>query len=292
MNSAGHGDVFERCRGQLVSLAYRLLGSVAEAEDAVQDAAIGWSRTDPGSVDNPEAFLVTATTNAALSRLRRRRTRPEVYPGVWLPEPVATGPLPEDQAEMADSLSMALLVVLETLSPLERAVFVLHDVFGYRHDEISEMLDRTPSAVRQVSSRARRHVQERRPRYDADLERRRTATDAFLEACRSGRVDRLLDVLAPDATLVTDGGGRASAAARPITGAVPVATFLSRVVAQVPDAEARVSWLNGEPGFVVLDRGRVVLAGILEIENGRAKELRFVRNPDKLRNVLAPGAVR
>ena len=286
MNESGHGDVFERNRGRLLALAYRLLGTVADAEDAVQDAAVGWSRTDPTHIDNPDAFLVTATTHAALNRLRSRRNNKESYPGVWLPEPVATDPLPEAEAELADSLSLAMLVVLETLSPLERAVFVLHDVFGYRHDEIAQILNRTPPAIRQVAARARRHVQARRSRYDRDVGRRRAATEAFLDACRSGQVDDLLHILADDATLVSDGGGKASAAARPLHGRPAVATFVSRIVAHAPDAKARVTWLNGEPGFVVTDGDEVVLAAVLEIDGGRIKELRFVRNPDKLGHVL------
>jgi len=288
VNETGHGDVFERSRGHLLVLAYRLLGTVADAEDAVQDAAVGWSRTDPSTVENPEAFLVTATTHAALNRLRRRRNNAESYPGAWLPEPIATDPLPDAEVELADSLSMAMLVVLETLSPLERAVFVLHDVFGYRHDEIAQILDRTPAAVRQVATRARRHVQERRPRYDRDLDRRRAATEAFLDACRSGKVDDLLEILAPDAILVSDGGGKASAATKPLHGREAVATFLSRIVAQVPDATARVASLNGEPGFVVADGDQIILAAVLEIDAGLVKELRFVRNPDKLGHVRHP----
>ena len=283
MSTTAGAAMFEERRDLLLGIAYRMLGTMADAEDAVQDAWTGWSRVEPEAIANVDAYLVRAVTNASLNRLRSARARRESYVGPWLPEPVLTEPSPEDRTELADSVSMALLVVLDTLSPLERAVFVLHDVFGYGFDEIADMLDRSPAAVRQVASRARRHVHARRPRYPTERSARERATRAFLDACRSGSVDRLLAVLAPDVVLTADGGGKASAAGRPLAGADQVARFLVSAVRQgPPDAVATVEDVNGGPGLVVRADGAPVVVGVLEVDGDRVSEVRFVRNPDKL----------
>ncbi|MDP8938273.1 MAG: RNA polymerase sigma-70 factor [Actinomycetota bacterium] len=281
--TADRTAMFEDRRGMLLGMAYRMLGTMADAEDAVQDVWGRWSRVDPESIENVDAYLVRAVTNASLNRLRSARARREGYVGPWLPEPVLTEPSPEERAELADSVSMALLVVLETLSPLERAVFVLHDVFGFTHEEVAGMLDRSPAAVRQLATRARAHVHARRPRYPSERSARERTTRAFLDACRSGSVDRLLAVLSPDVVLTTDGGGKATAAGRPLSGAERVARFLLGAVRQAPlDAVATVEDVNGGPGLVVRSGGSPVLVGVVELEGDRVREIRFVRNPDKL----------
>ena len=275
--------MFEERRSLLLGIAYRMLGTMTDAEDAVQDVWGSWSRVAPEAIENVDAYLVRAVTNASLNRLRSARALRESYVGPWLPEPVLTEPSPEERAELADSVSMALLVVLETLSPLERAVFVLHDVFGFPHEEMARMLDRSPGAVRQLASRARAHVKAGRPRYPSERSARERATRAFLDACRSGSVDRLVAVLSPDVVLTADGGGRATAAGRPVSGAERVARFLAGAVRQAPPgAVATVEDVNGGPGLVVRSDGSAVLVGVVEVEGDRVREIRFVRNPEKL----------
>ena len=219
--------VFTAHRARLVGVAYRLLGSVGDAEDVVQEAWLRWARVDTATVADPLAFLVRTVSRLALDRLRRIAARRETYVGPWLPEPVLTGG-PDDpaaEAERASSVSMAMLVVLETLTPLERTVFVLHEAFAYSYAEIAEIVDRSPAAVRQLAHRAREHVAARRPRFAADPAVRRTATERFLRASLEGDLAALLELLAPDATLWADGGGKAKAPLRPIHGADKIARF-------------------------------------------------------------------
>lgn len=291
MSCGDHERLFAERRSRLLGIAYRMLGSLADAEDAVQDTWSRWQRAGLDTVDNVDGYLTRAVTNTALNRLRAAQAERAIYDGPWLPEPVVTEPGPEEHAELVDALSMAMLVVLETLSPLERAAFVLHDVFGYAHDEVAAILDRSPAAVRQLVHRAREHVQARRPRFGDDAADQQRATEAFLAACRGGRLEPLLELLAPDVALWTDGGGKVAAARRPIHGADAVARFVHRIVGQAPPRmEVAVVQLNGRPGFIASVDGIPIVAGQVETDGGLVRELRLVANPDKLRS-LAAGAI-
>ncbi|MFD7987961.1 RNA polymerase sigma-70 factor [Kitasatospora indigofera] len=273
----------------LFGIAYRMLGSVADAEDLVQDSWLRWSQV-AARVDNPGAFLARTVTNLALNRLSSAAVQREAYVGPWLPEPLVTAPGAAEEVEMAESVSYAMMVVLESLSPLERAVFVLKEVFGFSYPEIGEALERSEASVRQVGHRAKSHVQARRPRFDAPPEVRRQVTDEFLAACLGGDLNRMLELLAPSVTAWSDGGGRVKAAIRPIDGADKVARFLLGVLANQPLENMRVHDVdvNGRPGLVIDAAGQVDSVVVLEIEDGRIGELRILRNPEKLTH-LRPG---
>ncbi|MEV7426460.1 RNA polymerase sigma factor SigJ [Streptomyces sp. NPDC091212] len=280
-------DVFEAHRGLLTGVAYRMLGRVADAEDVVQEAWLRWSAHDTADVREPRAYLVRITTRLAIDRLRRASTQRETYVGPWLPEPVVTayGPAVPDTAEravLADSVSLAVLIVLESLSPLERAVFVLREAFGFPYAEIAVTLDRGEAAVRQLAGRARRHVEERRPRYDVDPAARRELTERFLAAAGGGDLEALLALLAPDVRLVGDSGGKAKAPLRIIEGADKVGRFLAAVAADAALYEFRVMEFNGAPAVLALNGGRPDLVLQLEVRDGRVESVHIVRNPDKL----------
>ena len=291
--------VFDEHRGLLVSVAYRVLGSVSDAEDAVQEAWLRWSGVDHSAVDDPRAFLVRVTTRLAIDRLRRAKARRESYVGPWLPEPILTRQDVAEDAAMAESVSMAMLVVLETLSPLERAVFVLREAFGMPYAEIADVLGRKEEAVRQLARRARDHVRERRPRFDADQTEQRRVTERFLEAATGGDIEALMEVLSPGVTLVADGGGRALAPRRPIRGADKVARFLlavsneeqvARFLASVgsgPSGEVRVhlAQVNGGPGVVITSGEEPISALILDVSDGVVQTIHLVANPEKLAGV-------
>ncbi|MBP8534734.1 RNA polymerase sigma-70 factor [Streptomyces sp. MK37H] len=279
---------FEEHRRMLFGIAYRMLGSVADAEDVVQDA---WLRCSQAStpVHNPAGYLARTVTNLALSRLTSAAATREQYVGPWLPEPLVTRPDIGEEVELAESVSLAMLVVLETLSPLERAVFVLKEVFGFSFREIAGMLDRGEAAVRQVGSRARAHVQARRPRYDAPAEVRRQVTEEFLAACLGGDLNRMMELLAPDVTAWSDGGGKVKAALRPQRGAEKVARFLAAVIAQpMDDPQVHVVDVNGRPGLLLTVAGRPDTVACAEVEAGRITEIRIIRNPEKLRHLPPP----
>jgi RNA polymerase sigma-70 factor (ECF subfamily) len=297
--------VFDEHRGLLVSVAYRVLGSVTDAEDAVQEVWLRWSNVDHAEVEDPRAFLVRVATRLAIDRLRRVKARRESYVGPWLPEPVLTDR--DDAAEdaaMAESVSMAMLVVLETLSPLERAVFVLREAFGMPHAEIAEVLGRKEEAVRQLARRAREHVRERRTRFDADGAEQREVTERFLEATTTGDLQALMGVLAPDVTLVADGGGRALAPRRPVRGAEKVARFLAAAATEertarflesvgggpAPEVRVHLAQVNGGPGIVATSGDEPITAMILEISDGSVQTVHLVANPEKLSGVRAVGA--
>ena len=263
MTSHDSTTVFEEHRRLLVGAAYRLLSSHSDAEDVVQEAWIRWSAVDTSTVDEPRAYLLTITTRLALNRLRQLRTRRESYVGPWLPEPVSSDPRADGAAtaELADDVSMAMLIVLESLTPLERAAFVLADVFGMPSGEVARTIDRSPAAVRQLVHRARSHVEARQPRSVVDTARHREATERFLAAVSTGDVDGLLAVLAPDVTLVTDGGGVRRAALRPIHSADKVARWLFGCsVAPTSRASRRTcgrltaSWPSRPPRWKALTR--------------------------------------
>jgi RNA polymerase sigma-70 factor (ECF subfamily) len=274
--------VFEKLRPRLVGVAYALLGTLPESEDAVQDAWIRLQRSDLDDIDDLTGWLVTTTSRLALDVLRSARRRREAYIGPWLPEPVETAPDPADTVGLADSLSWAMLVVLETLTPAERAAFVLHDVFGLTFDEVADALGRTPAACRKLASRAREHVHRRRPRFDVDPEEHRHIVEAFAAAVASGDIAALTGLLDPDAVLTSDGGGRVRAARKPVHGADRVARFLIGVTARHTDYEHRVTSVNGAPALLTLYSGRPGGVTLLGIEDGRIAAVDMVRNPEKL----------
>jgi RNA polymerase sigma-70 factor (ECF subfamily) len=292
--------VFDEHRGLLISVAYRVLGSVSDAEDAVQEAWLRWSNVDHSGINDPRAFLVRVTTRLAIDRLRRAKARRESYVGPWLPEPVLTGRDVAEDVAIAESVSMAMLVVLETLSPLERAVFVLREAFGMPYAEIGEIIGRKEEAVRQLARRARDHVQERRSRFEADQVEQRQVTERFLEATSSGDLEALLGVLAPSVTLVADGGGRALAPRRPVRGAEKVARFLLAVATEermarflrsvgiepvVADVRVHMAPVNGGPGVVMTSQGRPITALVLDVADGAVQSIHLVANPEKLTGV-------
>ncbi len=278
---------FDAHRRLLFTVAYRMLGSVADAEDTVQDAWLRWSAAGRDDVADPRAWLVRTTTRLALDRLGSARARRETYVGPWLPEPLLTDAAgdPADDAVLGEEVSLALLVVLETLSPAERAVFVLREVFGVPAGEVAAVLGRSEAAVRQLAHRAREHVAARRPRSVAGRQELREVTERFLAACVGGDVDALLAALAPGAVLVTDGGGRAKAALRPITGADKVARFLTAVVgggAASADLRMDLAEVNGQPGVAAWSDAGPIAAVSLVVADGLVQQVLVVLNPDKL----------
>ncbi|MEU9847009.1 RNA polymerase sigma-70 factor [Streptomyces sp. NPDC047985] len=285
-------DVFETHRPVLIAVAYRMLGRIADAEDVVQEAWLRWSSASREDVREPRAYLVRITTRLAVDRLRQVRSQREAYVGPWLPEPLVTdfGPSVPDTAEravLADSVSLAVLVVLESLSPLERAVFVLREAFGFPYTEIATALERSEAAVRQLAGRARRHVEERRPRYDVDPAQRRDLTERFLAAAAGGDIERLLAMLATDVRLVGDSGGKAKAPLRVIEGADKVGRFLCATVhGRTQDFDIRAVELNGGPGLLVLSGGMPDSVVQIEVRNGLVQCVYIVRNPDKLTGVV------
>lgn len=287
-------DVFGEHRNLLFSVAYRILGSAADAEDAVQDAWLRWSAADRSQVAEPKAYLVRIVTNVAMDRLRSAQSRRETYVGPWLPEPILTS---SDSPEAAESVSMALLVVLETLSPLERAVFVLKEAFGFTYGEIATAVERSEDTVRQAGTRGRKHVQSRRPRFQADRARQRRVTERFFAAAAGGDINTLMQLLAPDVTLWTDGGGKVRQARRPVTGAERVAAWIAGVSKRPyegvapQDMAVEMTELNGEPGIVFRAGDRVIATlGVDVDEDGRIRTIYNVANPDKL-IAIADGSV-
>jgi RNA polymerase sigma-70 factor (ECF subfamily) len=250
-----------------------------------------WAAADRAEVRDARAYLIRITTRLALNRLRQQRSRREQYVGPWLPEPIAAAPAAEDPAavaEVADSVSMAMLVVLETLSPLERAAFMLREVFDLPFSEIGDTLGRSESAVRQLAHRAREHVHARQPRHRVDRARHTEITSRFMAAAWSGDLDQMLELLAPDAVLVSDGGGKRKAAIRPLHGAEKIARWLQAVLTGPEAAALELEWgeLNGELAFISYAGEEVDSAGFMELdENGRISEIYIIRNPDKLTGV-------
>ena len=272
---------FARHRSLLFTVAYEMLGSASDAEDVVQETWLRWADVDQSMVRDPRAYLVRIVTRQALNRVRTLARRREDYVGEWLPEPLLTGPDVAADVELADSLSMAMLTVLETLGPAERAVFVLREVFDMPYDEIAEAVGKSPAAVRQIAHRARDHVAARRPRMPVSMTEQQQAVDRFLTAVRNGDLQGLLDVLAPDVVVVADGGGLAAAARRPIEGADRVAAFLI-AAAGTADFEAKAVWLNGSPASRIDIAGQVDTAVSFTVENGRITRIYAIRNPHKL----------
>ncbi|MFE5298402.1 RNA polymerase sigma factor SigJ [Streptomyces sp. NPDC056632] len=284
-------DLFEEHRALLTGVAYRMLGRAADAEDVVQDAWLRWTADDRGDVREPRAYLVRITTRLSLDRLRQAQSRRESYVGPWLPEPIVTdyGPAVPDTAERAllsDSVSLAVLVVLESLSPLERAVFVLREAFGFPFAEIATALDRSEAAVRQLAGRARKHVDEGRPRYDVDPVQRRDLTERFLTAAASGDLEGLLALLAPDARLVGDSGGKSKAPLRIMETADKICRFLVAVAEGADETFGyRFAEVNGGPALIALVGDRVDSVFQVDVRDGRIACVYVQRNPDKLQGL-------
>lgn len=289
-------DRFAALRPRLTRVAYGILGTIADAEDVVQEAWVRLQRSDPSEIRDLEGWLVTVVARLALDVLGSARVRRETYPGQWLPEPVVAGPAgvdsgdPADRVTLDEEVSMALLVVLETLSPAERTAFVLHDVFGLDFTAVAAAVGRTPDACRQLASRARRHVRSRAPRYDVDASRQHDVVTAFLAACEGEDLEGLLALLDPDVVLRGDGGGLVPSARRPIVGADRVATFLigARRVAKEP-VSGHVLLVNGAPGALVESGGRVISVMSFAVHDGRITEVVAVLSPEKLAHVRLPG---
>ena len=280
---AGHRDaaaVFDPLRPRLTRVAYRMLGSVADAEDVVQDAFIRWIGADRGAVREPEAFLRRTVTRLCLDQLKSARHRREIYVGPWLPEPVV-----EEAVEEEEDVTLPLMLALERLSPLERAAFLLHDVFGVGFEEIAVTVRRSPAACRQLAARARTHVREARPRFRVEKRRGLAIAEAFFAASRDGDMAALEAMLAADVSLHADGGGKRSAASRPILGLAAVMRVheaLAVVFRNQGSTLVRTAFINGLPGFVTREADGELQTTALEIEDGMVTAIYVMRNPDKL----------
>ncbi|MCD2443078.1 RNA polymerase sigma-70 factor [Agromyces sp. SYSU K20354] len=277
-------DPFVTHRGLLFTVAYEMLGSAADAEDVLQESWLRWDQVDRSEVRDPRAYLVRVVTRQALNHLRALARRRESYVGEWLPEPLLTSPDVADDVELADSVSIAMLTVLETLGPTERAVFVLREVFDVPYNEIAEAVDKSPAAVRQIAHRAKEHVAARRPRVAVDPAEQEAVVARFLTAVNSGDLQGLMDVLAPDVVSVADSGGLVRGAARrPILGADKIARYLLGGLAKARVAfEAKPTWVNGHPAIRGEVDGELAGAICFEIEGGRITRIFSIANPNKL----------
>jgi RNA polymerase sigma-70 factor, ECF subfamily len=275
--------VFDPLRPNLVRVAYRMLGSVADAEDVVQDAFLRWLDVDRDAVREPAAYLRRVVTRLCLDRLKSARHERETYVGTWLPEPVV-----ESGEDEMDDVTLPLLMALERLSPLERAAFLLHDVFGLDFEEVAATIGRDPAACRQLASRARAHVRADRPRYPVPRERGFEIAEVFFAASRDGDMQRLRALLAADVTLYADGGGKTPARKTPAIGLDDImrlfAGFAS-IYAASRSRLVRYGFINGLPGFITVERGEILQTTALQVENGRIAGIYVVRNPDKLRHM-------
>jgi len=290
-------ETFERHRKRLFGLAYRMLGSVGDAEDALQDTYIRWHRTDTTAVQTPEAWLVTACTRICIDRLRAAKAERENYPGIWLPEPLVelevSVPPADSGKEMADDLSMALLMVMERLTPAERAAYLLREAFDYDYPQIAVALKKSEAACRQLVSRAQKHLKEARPRFAADEAAARALADKFAAATKAGDVSMFAGLLAEDAMLWADGGGKARAALNVIHGSEKVARFFAGVRRKQPDDLRRVfARINGQPGWLFYEGDVPYLAMAVDIMDGVVRNVFIMRNPDKLARLPAVSSLR
>ncbi|HEY4183304.1 MAG TPA: sigma-70 family RNA polymerase sigma factor [Kofleriaceae bacterium] len=276
---------FEQHRQFLIGVAYRMLGSLTEAEDIVQDAFLRWSSADRSDVEHPRAYLAQIVSRLCLDRMKSAAARREEYPGTWLPEPLVSDASAAPATSLAEDLSMALLMTLERLSPLERAAFLLHDVFDMDYSAIAQTIERSEAAVRQLASRAREHVRDERPRFTTTPESQERLTNAFAMALASNDVDGIARLLAEEAVFYTDGGGKRHAALNPIYGRDKIVRFLLGVARKaLPLERVERVQINGLPGFVVwTSEGPETLS--LDVENDRIVALYGIRNPDKLRHL-------
>lgn len=285
LSAQSAADTFAPLRPALVRVAYRMLGSVADAEDVVQDAFLRWLDTDRQAIREPEAFLRRVVTRLCLDVLKSARRQREVYPGVWLPEPVL-----ETDAGEIDDVTLPLLMALERLSPLERAAFLLHDVFGLGFDEVAASIGRDAAACRQLASRARAHVRAGRPRYPISRQRGLEIAEAFYTASRQGDMAALRALLAGDVTVYADGGGKKPSARGPIAGldaVLHVHEILARIYSRRMSRLLRYGLVNGLPGFVTVEPREILQTTALEIVDGKIAAIYAVRNPDKLRHLEA-----
>jgi RNA polymerase sigma-70 factor, ECF subfamily len=279
-------DVTEELRPLLFSLAYRMVGTVGDAEDLVQEALLRFHRE--GDVDAPKAFLTTVVTRLAIDHLRSARVRRESYVGPWLPEPLVSAPDASDRVERDETLSLAFLALLERLTPIERAVYVLHELFGYSHDEIAPIVEKSSANCRQILTRARRHVDEGRPRFEPSRERREALLARFLAAIRVGDVDGLVGLLAADAVHYADGGGKARATPQPIYGAAKIARLWASLGTTQGPYELRPVDVNGNPGVLALDPdGRLLTVLTIDVADDRIERIWAVVNPDKIARAAA-----
>jgi RNA polymerase sigma-70 factor, ECF subfamily len=275
--------IFDPLRPKLIRVAYRMLGSMADAEDMVQEAFLRWLDADRDAVREPEAYLRRVVTRLCLDHLKSARHRRETYIGPWLPEPVV-----ETAEDDIDDVTLPLMMALERLSPLERAAFLLHDVFGVGFEEIAETVGREPAACRQLASRARAHVRAARPRFEMPKERGLEIAAAFFQATRSGDMGELRSLLAADVIHYSDGGGKRTAVRRPLVGAdevIHLHAVLARVYAQGMSQLVRYGFINGLPGFVTRESDDALQTTALEIADGRIVAIYIMRNPDKLRHL-------
>lgn len=273
---------FEPHRQRLIRVAYRMLGSVADAEDVVQDSFLRWLDTDRAAIDTPEAYLVRVVTRLCLDVLKSARRRRETYVGPWLPEPVV------EAVDEPDDVTLPLLLALERLSPLERAAFLLHDVFGMNFDDVANSIGRDTAAVRQLAARARQHVHEARPRFVVDEKQGQEIAAAFFAASQSGDLGALKSMLAADVVFTADGGGKRSAGTAPIVGAAAVLELLgglSRVFGRNPSQLVRYASINGLPGFVTIEGDGLVQTTAFDIRDGQIAAVYIMRNPDKLTRI-------
>jgi RNA polymerase sigma-70 factor, ECF subfamily len=282
---SGHSAAatFDPLRPRLIRIAYRMLGSVADAEDVVQEAFLRWLDADRDVVREPEAYLRRVVTRLCLDHLKSARHRRETYVGPWLPEPVV-----EAAEDEIDDITLPLMMALERLSPLERAAFLLHDVFGVSFEEIAETIDREPATCRQLASRARTHVRAARPRFPMPKQRGLQIAAAFLAATRSGDMQELRSLLAADVTVYADGGGKTSAAMQPIVGLENVMQLhglLARIFAKTMSRIVRYGFINGLPGFVTIEQDDTLQTTALQIEDSKIVAVYVMRNPDKLRHL-------
>ena len=275
-------ESFESARPRLFGLAYRMLGSVTEAEDIVQDAWLRWRDVDTQAVREPTAYLTTVVTRLCMDHLRSARVRREAYVGPWLPEPLVTEPDAGAHAELADSLATAMLVLLERLSPAERAAFLLREVFEYSYDEVAAIVDRTPQSCRQLVSRARSRLGDTPQQSDVPAPRRWQLAESFMTACSTGDIDALLGLLAPDAVLLSDGGGVVTAARNAVHGGNNVARFMVGLVAKAPDVEVVPASVNGQPGALLRLNGTIIGTTSLDVAGDRIVGVHILVNPHKL----------
>ena len=280
--------VFEAERPRLARLAYRMLGSLADADDVLQEAYLRWTREERTSVAAPGPYLSSIVVRLCIDQRRLVEARKESYVGPWLPEPIVESdqPGPADRAETAETISLALLVVLESLSPVERAAFLLRRVFDYGYDEISSVLEKSQPNCRQLVHRAEQYIHQRRPRFDAEPRQAEAITGAFLQACSTGDLDGLVRLLSDDVVVYSDGGGKVPAARAPVRGADHVARFFLGVVKKAPaDAEYRRVRVNGQPGVMTISAGAVVNVLTLDIVDGKVATCYAIRNPEKLARI-------
>ncbi|NUW46601.1 RNA polymerase sigma-70 factor [Nonomuraea rhodomycinica] len=281
-------EAFLAHRNLLFTVAYEMLGSAADAEDVLQETWLRWVKADQDQVQDQRAYLIRITTRQSLNRLRSMKLRKEAYVGSWLPEPLLTAPDAAEDVVLAESVSMALMLVLETLAPTERAVFVLREVFDVGYDEIAAAVGKSPDAVRQIAHRARRHVEARRPRQAVPARRSRAVLESFQRAVETGDPQRLLDVLAPEVVLVSDGGGVKQAALRPISTSDKVARYIAGGIGKAKVAiTSELIVVNGGPALVLRVDGEVDGVMAIRVEDARITGLYYVRNPEKLTRIAS-----